>query len=175
MKWIQHLYSKIVWRIIKNRSGYTKREIEELKKTKWLPQLTDISRGFYWYRAEMVKTNRCSVGWKKGDSLYFDFSGMLITRKSPKLICPHAIAALSPVMYTCLDRIGRGADPMAMQFDHVCCTDPGFDKKGLGNNVMKIACERIPLWDYLRNMIALQPYLFFYSRKARGTEPGGIE
>ncbi|MBN2283240.1 MAG: TIGR04076 family protein [Deltaproteobacteria bacterium] len=174
MQWIRDVYSKIVWRIIRNRSGYTDSEIDELKRTKWLIPLTDMTRSFYWFKVEMVKTNRCTVGWKEGDRLYFDFTGMLLRRKSPCLICPHAIAALSPVMYTALDRIGRGADPTQLQFDHVCCTDPGYDKKGLGNNIMRITCEKVSLWDYLMNMLPLQPFLFYRAWKARGTNPGGL-
>lgn len=174
MQWIDDLYSKIVWRIFRNRGGYTDREIEEVKKKKWVIPLMDMSRSFHWFKVEMVKTNRCSVGWKEGDRLYFDFSGMLLKRKCPGLICPHAIAALSPVMYTALDRIGRGADPAQLQFDHVCCTDPGFDKKGLGNNLMKISLEKVPIWDYLMNMLPLQLYLFHHAWKARGKNPGGL-
>jgi len=98
---------------------------------------------------------------------------MLITRKCPGLVCPHAIAALSPVIYSCLDRIGRGADPAKMQFDYVCCTDPGFDNKGMGNNLMRITYERMPILEYLRGMMSLTPYILFPSLRARGTSPGG--
>jgi uncharacterized repeat protein (TIGR04076 family) len=175
MRSINRIFEKIVFRVIKNRSGYTDKEIEVVKKAKWAPKLGDFSLGLYWLKVEMVKTNRCTVGWKEGDCLYFDFTGMLIKRKCPKLICTHAIAALSPTMYLYLDRISRGADPSQMQIDHVSCSDTGFKYNGLGNNLMRISYERMPVIEWMIYMIGMWRHLLFYSREARGTYPGGIE
>jgi len=174
MNWIRDTYKKIFLRIMRNRSGYTDDEIAELKKTKWLSSFSDLSRSFYWFKVEMVKTNRCTAGWKQGDCLYFDPTGMLIKRKLPNVICPHAIAALSPIIYACWDRIGRGSNPADMLIDHISCTDPGFANGGLGNNLMKITYERMPLMQNLLYILSMTPHLFFYSSKARGSNPPGF-
>lgn len=173
MNLIKRTYAWITWLIIRNRSGYTDTEIKTLRKTIWLTKLTGMKKSFYWFKVEMFKTNRCSAGWKQGDTLFFDFSGMLITRKCPKAVCPHAIAALSPVMYSCLDRSGRGANPAHMLVQYVSCTDPGFHQKGMGNNLMKVTYERMPIFEYLRNMLDLAPRLFFRSWVTRGLNPPG--
>ena len=174
MGFMEKTYAKILWRYLKNKCGYTDNEMAKLKEMKWLKKYEDRSLSFYWLVVEMVKTNRCTVGFKQGQKIYFDNTGMLIKRKSPNRICPHAIAALSPVIYIVLDRIGRGADPAKMQVDHVCCTDPGFDHGGLGNNLMKISFERMPFLSYLRNMMDMQWNILFRAKGARGPNPGGI-
>ncbi len=165
------------WRILRNRAGYTDKEINKLLETKWAPRVAEITKSFYWFRVEMVKTNRCTAGWKQGDCLYFDPLGMLMKRKCPKTICPHAIATISPVIYACLDRMGRGADPSQMQVEYVSCTDPGFDHKGMGNNLMKVIYERMPLAEYLLTASGqtMTSHVLFRSSSARGPNPGGIE
>ena len=150
-------------------SNNTRDEIAKLNERKWAHGVADISKSFYWFRVEMVKTNRCTVGWKQGDCIYFDSLGMLMKRKCPKSICPHAIASVSPVIYSCLDRMGRGADPSKMQVAFVSCTDPGFDHKGLGNNLMKVTYERMPFHEYVRTTVGLTltSHLFLRSSRAR--------
>ena len=157
-----------------NRLGYSDEEVDELKKTIWVPNMSGAAAFPYWIKVEMVKTNRCSAGWKQGDTLYFSNVGMLISRKAPRIVCPHAIAALSPAFYACMDRLTRGADPREVIIDHVSCTDPGFDNKGLGNNTMRITFERIPFYQRLLDMLTAIPYFFYRSSKARGPNPGGL-
>jgi uncharacterized repeat protein (TIGR04076 family) len=165
---------KAFWKIFRNRLGYTDEEIGALRKVKWAQNLPEAFTNPYWIKVEMVKTNRCSVGWKQGDALYFSAGGMLISRKAPGTVCPHAIAALSPVFYTCLDRLSRGEDPENIAIDHVSCTDPGFDQKGLGNNTMKVTFERMPFYQRLKDTLSGIPYMFYRSQTARGPEPGGL-
>jgi len=166
--------ANMVWKVLRNKFGYTDEEIEQLKKTKWASRLPEIFSSPYWIKVEMVKTNRCSVGFKQGDALYFNIGGMLITRKAPAQVCPHAIAALSPAFYACLDRLSRGEDPKGIVIDHVCCTDPGFDYNGLGNNTMRITFEPIPSSQRLRDTWSAMPYMFYRSPDARGPDPGGL-
>lgn len=174
---IQKRYERMFWTILRNRCGYTDAEVGSIRERNWARRVAEISKSFYWFRVEMVKTNRCTVGWKQGDCLYFDSLGMLMTRKCPKSICPHAVAAISPVIYSALDRMGRGADPAQLQVEYVSCTDPGFDHKGLGNNLMKVHYERMPLREYLQTTMALtlSPHVLIRSSAARGPNPGGIE
>ena len=42
------------WRILRNRGGYTDKEIEKLHETTWAHGVAEISRSFYWFRVEMV-------------------------------------------------------------------------------------------------------------------------
>ncbi len=177
MQFLPKGYERLFWKILQNRCGYTDAEIASIRERNWARRVADISKSLSWFRVEMVKTNRCTVGWKQGDCLYFDSLGMLMRRKCPKLICPHAVAAVSPVIYACLDRMGRGADPSQVQVEYVSCTDPGFDHKGLGNNLMKICYERMPLHEFVRTTIGLSltPHLLFRSSAARGPSPGGMD
>ncbi len=144
---IEKGYREFFWRLMRNRSGYSEAEIAKIRERAWAKGVSTFSRSLYWFRMERVETNRCTVGWKQGDRLYFGFLGMLIRRKAPKTICPHAVAAISPVIYACLDRMGRGADPAEVQVQYVNCTDPGFDQMGLGNNLMRVHYERMPPWN----------------------------
>jgi uncharacterized repeat protein (TIGR04076 family) len=164
----------MVWKVMRNKFGYTDEEIEQLRNTKWAARLPEIFSSPNWIKVEMVKTNRCSVGFKQGDALYFNIGGMLISRKAPPAVCPHAIAALSPAFYACLDRLSRGADPKDIVIDHVSCTDPGFDHKGLGNNTMRITFEPMPISQRLRDTWSALPYMFHRSSDARGPDPGGL-
>ena len=163
-----------MWKIFRNKLGYTDEEVGELKKVRWVDNMSGAFAFPYWIKVEMVKTNRCSAGWKQGDKLYFSNVGMLISRKAPRIVCPHAIAALSPAFYSCMDRLSRGADPRDVMIDHVSCTDPGFDNKGLGNNTMRVTFEKIPFYQRLIDTLTTLPYFFYQSSKARGPNPGGL-
>jgi uncharacterized repeat protein (TIGR04076 family) len=164
----------MVWKLMRNKFGYTDEEIEQLKSMKWVMNLTKAFSSPNWIKVEMVKTNRCSVGFQQGDVLYFNIGGMLISRKAPAAVCPHAIAALSPAFYLCLDRLTRGTDPKDIVIDHVSCTDPGFDQKGLGNTTMRITFEPMPISQRLHDTWSALPYLFHRSSNARGPDPGGL-
>ena len=175
MNLLQRINTILFWRYMKNNAGYSFRELVRFKNLKWLRKFEDVSLGFYWFKVELIKTNRCTMGWTEGQKIYFDNTGMLITRTCTKRVCPHAIAAVSPVIYSALDRIGRGADPSDIMIDHVACTDPGFDQNGLGNNLMKITFERMPAHSYCLNTLDMMKRILFASKEARGTNPGGLQ
>jgi len=173
---IGKIYAEIVWRLLGNRSGYTAEEINTLRAAKWLPAIAEnISFFRRRFRVEMIKTNRCTVGFREGQSLYFDFNGMMITRKCPSAVCSHAIHAVSSALYVALDRMSRGSDPNDSQFAYVHCEDPGFNHKGMGNNLMKITFEKAPIWDILLYLVDNLPYLLLPSKNTRGHIEEGVE
>ena len=47
---LQDGYAGMFWRILRNRGGYTDKEIEKLHETTWAHGVAELSRSFYWFR-----------------------------------------------------------------------------------------------------------------------------
>jgi len=50
--------------------------------------------------AEVVESPGCNAGYKPGDKFVMTGNGYLIRDECPKYLCPHAIAAFAPYIYS---------------------------------------------------------------------------
>ena len=131
------------WTFYKDLLGYTDEELEEFKKNpnnedvvSKAPALMDRTIVF-----EVTASHGCASQHKVGDKFYFDGSGNLLTKKSPKRICLSALTAMAPLMAAANELFYAGVDSNELRFKRTACHDVGLDCGGWGRMVLEIGVE----------------------------------
>lgn len=132
-----------VWRFIQQHLGYTD---EEMKKFRENPRNEEIlSKAPELMNktivAEVVDSHGCNSQHKKGDKLYFDGAGNLISKLNPNRICAYAVSAVAPLIFTANELFNAGVDPNEMRFNRTGCFDVGVQCGGWGRIVMEVRVE----------------------------------
>ena len=125
---------------IKERLGYNDEELKSFLDnpkniellTKSLPLLNKT------IVIEVIKSKGCMSQHRIGDKIYFDGSGNLLTKLSPKRICLYALSVLDAMINSAIELMYAGADPNEMRFKRVGCTDIGLECGGWGRIVMEL-------------------------------------
>ncbi|MBY9010441.1 MAG: TIGR04076 family protein [Candidatus Lokiarchaeota archaeon] len=87
---------------------------------------------------EVLESHGCNTQHKVGDKFYFDGTGNLLTKLSPKKICIYALSVLNTLIHSALELIYAGVDPNEMRFKRASCFDIGLRCGGWGNIVMEL-------------------------------------
>lgn len=87
---------------------------------------------------EVIDSHGCNSQHKKGDKFYFDGTGNLITKLSPKRICIYALAAVEKLIFASNELIYKDLDPNDMLFKRTSCFDVGLKCGGWGKIIMEI-------------------------------------
>ncbi|NVM18165.1 MAG: TIGR04076 family protein [Candidatus Lokiarchaeota archaeon] len=87
---------------------------------------------------EVIESKGCNSQHKKGDKIYFDGSGNLLTKLSPKRICIYALSVLDTIITSAIELMYAGANPNEMRFNRVSCNDVGLECGGWGMIVMEL-------------------------------------
>jgi uncharacterized repeat protein (TIGR04076 family) len=143
MRILDSVRRMIVCKIIQKNLGYSD---EEMARFKERPQNLDIVDQAPAVMkkiivAEVVDSRGCNSGHKKGDKLYFDGAGNLLTSKAPSRVCIYAMEAFSKLIYAAVEMAYAGADPNAMRFNRTGCTDVGLECGGWGRIVLEISVQ----------------------------------
>ena len=91
---------------------------------------------------EVIESHGCASQHKVGDKFYFDGSGNLLTKLSPKKICLYALSAVDKLVYAASELFFAGVDPNEMKFNRAACFDIGLKCGGWGKIVMEIRVEK---------------------------------
>jgi hypothetical protein len=174
IKIIDKLMKPLLKIIAKNRWGYTEEEFTKAQARGFFDML-NLEAMFYWLVAEPVCASHCMGCHHEGRPFYFNPMGLLIRHKCPPGICIHVLSQLSPIIYSYWDHLLQRKDPNQMIFDHVSCTDIGLQNGGLGDNIVRIKREKMPLWEFAYFMLSMFPYLFIKNKSARGKYPAARE
>ena len=126
---------------VKERLGYNDEELKVFLDnpknieilTKSLPLLNKT------IVIEVIESKGCMSQHKIGDKIYFDGSGNLLTKLSPKRICIYALSILDTLINSAIELMYVGADPNEMRFKRVGCTDIGLECGGWGRIVMELS------------------------------------
>ena len=128
---------------IKERLGYNDEElqvfldnprnIEVLSKSLPLVGKTIV--------VEVTESHGCNSQHRVGDKFYFDGSGNLLTKLSPKKICIFALSELDKGMSVISELTFAGVDPNSARFKRVGCSDVGLKCGGWGHIVMEVRVE----------------------------------
>ena len=126
---------------LKTHLGYNDNELQEflenprnidvLSKTLDLMSKTII--------AEVIESHGCNSRHKVGDKFYFDGSGNLLTKLSPKRICIYALSELDKLIHSANELLYAGINPNEMRFNQASCFDSGLKCGGWGNIVMRLS------------------------------------
>jgi len=125
---------------IKERLGYTDEELKVFVDnpnnieilTKSLPLLNKT------IVIEVIESHGCNSQHKIGDKIYFDGTGNLLTKLSPKRICIYALSSLDTIIHSAIELIYAGVEPNEMRFKRVGCFDIGLECGGWGKIVMEL-------------------------------------
>ncbi len=90
---------------------------------------------------EVVDSHGCNSRHNKGDKLFFDGAGNLLTKRCPEKICIYALAAASNLIFAAGELLMAGVDPNEMRFKRTGCFDVGVKCGGWGRVVMECRVE----------------------------------
>ena len=125
---------------IKVRLGYNDEELEIFLKNPTNLEL--LSKSILLLSKtiiiEVIESHGCNTQHKVGDKFFFDGTGNLLTKLSPKKICIYALSVLDVLIHSALELIYAGADPNEMRFKRASCFDIGLRCGGWGNIVMEL-------------------------------------
>ena len=133
----------VVFKVLQKNLGYTDQEMARFKENPRNRDIIDQARMVMnrTIVAEVVESHGCNSGHKKGDRLYFDGAGNLLTQKYPSRVCIYALEAFAKLIYAAVEMGYAGADPNAMRFNRTGCTDVGLECGGWGRIVLEISVE----------------------------------
>lgn len=132
-----------VWMFYQDMLGYSDKELEKFKEN---PSNEDViskapalmNRTIIF---EVVASHGCASQHKVGDKFYFDGSGNLITKLSPKRICMSALTAMAPLISAANELFYAGVDSNELRFKRTACHDVGLQCGGWGNVAFEIKVE----------------------------------
>ncbi len=134
------------WKKLQELQGYTDEEMVKFRSNPNYVKAMEHSPMFITHRiyAEVVESPGCNAGYKPGDKFVMTGNGYLIRDECPKYLCPHAIAAFAPYIYSMWDRMYENLDPDGMLFNLVHCPDVGIKRGGWGECIMKVYAKEVP-------------------------------
>jgi uncharacterized repeat protein (TIGR04076 family) len=132
-----------VWKFYQDMLGYSDKELEKFKENpsnedviSKAPALMNRTIVF-----EVVASHGCASQHKVGDKFYFDGSGNLITKLSPKRICISALTSMAPLISAANELFYAGVDSNELRFKRTACHDVGLQCGGWGNVAFEIKVE----------------------------------
>jgi uncharacterized repeat protein (TIGR04076 family) len=93
---------------------------------------------------EVVESHGCASGHRKGDKIYFDGAGNLLSKMNPKRVCLFALANIVPGVFAAGELMYAGVDPNQMRFKRASCFDVGVRCGGWGQIVLELRVEDRP-------------------------------
>jgi hypothetical protein len=91
--------------------------------------------------AEIVESKACHSGHSKGQKLYFDSSGNLLTRQSPERVCAFLMPNLTVLINAFFENLMNGRDPNEVIFNRTGCFDVGPACGGWGHVILEMKAE----------------------------------
>ncbi len=128
---------------IRQHLGYSEEEMARFMENPRNPDILDKAPEVLKKTivAEVVESHGCNSRHRKGDRLYFDGAGNLLTAKAPSKVCVYALEAVSKLIYAAVEMAYAGVDPNTMRFNRTGCTDVGLECGGWGRIVLELSVE----------------------------------
>jgi hypothetical protein len=130
------------WKLFQEHIGYTD---EEMKIFRDRVSDKDISRAMEitgkTIIAEVIESHGCNSLHLKGDKIYLDGTGNLISRLCPKKMCIYLLAPMETAVFGLQELFYAGADPNNIQFRRFGCRDVGVKCGGWGRVILDIRME----------------------------------
>jgi hypothetical protein len=130
-------------RTIQKRLGLDDQEFEIIKDNPKYQRLFKNALAGARYRlvAEVVESKACHSGHAKGQKLYFDSAGNLLTRQSPERICAFLMPNLTVLINAFFENLMNGRDPNEVIFNRTGCFDVGPACGGWGRVILEMKAE----------------------------------
>ena len=130
-------------RTVQKRLGLDDQEFEVIKDNPKFQRLFQNALAGARYRlvAEVVESKGCHSGHAKGQRLYFDSAGNLLTRQSPERICAFLMPNLTVLINAFFENLMNGRDPNEVIFNRTGCFDVGPACGGWGHIILEMRAE----------------------------------
>ncbi len=134
-----------VVRMIQKRLGLDDREFEVITDNPKYQRLFQNALKGARYRlvAEIVESKACHSGHAKGQKLYFDSTGNLLTRQSPERVCAFLMPNLTVLINAFFENLMNGRDPNEVIFNRTGCFDVGPACGGWGHVLVEMKAEPV--------------------------------
>jgi uncharacterized repeat protein (TIGR04076 family) len=133
----------MLWKILKNRLGYTDEEMEKFREN---PKNVEIVSKIPQLRKkklilEVVESHGCNSHHNTGDRFIFDAFGNLDTSRCPDQVCVFLLGSAQNLLYAGMELLLAGADPNRMTFNRTGCVDVGLECGGWGRVIVELKAE----------------------------------
>ena len=132
-------------RAIQKRLGLDDAEFKGIEDNPRYQRLFQNALAGAQYRlvAEVVESKACHSGHAKGQKLYFDSAGNLLTRQSPERVCAFLMPNLTVLINAFFENLMNGRDPNEVIFNRTGCFDVGPACGGWGHVILEMRAERL--------------------------------
>ena len=130
-------------KMLQKRLGLDDKEFQSVKDSPRFQRLFDniLSGSRYRLVAEIVESKGCHSGHVKGQKLFFDSSGNLLTREAPERVCAFLMPNLTVLINAFFENILNGRDPNEVMFNRTGCYDVGPACGGWGHVIVEMRAE----------------------------------
>jgi len=131
-------------KMIQKRLGLNNKEFEPIKNNPKFRRLFDNILAGAQYRlvAEVVESEGCHSGHVKGQRLFFDSAGNLLTREAPERVCAFLMPNLTVLINAFFENFMNGRDPNEVMFNRTGCFDVGHACGGWGHVTVEMRAEK---------------------------------
>ena len=91
--------------------------------------------------AEVIDSKGCHSGHVKGQKLYFDSTGNLLTKQAPDRVCLFLMPNLTLIINAVFENLMNGRDPNEIMFNRTGCFDVGHACGGWGHVILEVRAE----------------------------------
>jgi len=131
-------------KMIQKRLGLNNKEFEPIKNNPKFRRLFDNILAGAQYRlvAEVVESEGCHSGHVKGQRLFFESAGNLLTREAPERVCAFLMPNLTVLINAFFENFMNGRDPNEVMFNRTGCFDVGHACGGWGHVTVEMRAEK---------------------------------
>ena len=132
-----------VTKMIQKRLRLEDKEFQTIKDSPKFQRLFDnIHKGSrYKLVAEIVESKGCHSGHVKGQKIFFDSAGNLLTREAPERVCAFLMPHLTVMINAFFENFMNGRDPNEVMFNRTGCYDVGPACGGWGHVIVEMRAE----------------------------------
>ena len=132
-----------ITKMIQKRLGLEDKEFQAIKDSPRFQRLFDniLTGSRYRLVAEIVESKGCHSGHVKGQKLFFDSAGNLLTREAPERVCAFLMPNLTVLINAFFENLLNGRDPNEVMFNRTGCYDVGPACGGWGHVIVEMRAE----------------------------------
>ena len=130
-------------KMIQKRLNLEDSEFQAIKDNPRFQRLFDniLSGSRYKLVAEIVESKGCHSGHVKGQKLFFDSAGNLLTGEAPERVCAFLMPNLTVLINAFFENLLNGRDPNEVMFNRTGCYDVGPACGGWGHVIVEMRAE----------------------------------
>jgi len=133
-------------KMIQKRLGLEDMEFQTIKNSPKFQRLFEniLTGSRYKLVAEIVESKGCHSGHVKGQKIFFDSAGNLLTREAPERVCAFLMPNLTVLINAFFENLLNGRDPNEVMFNRTGCYDVGPACGGWGHVIVEMRAELRP-------------------------------